>query len=237
MKRFYKAAEAGTAPGGHVVRLDGKVLKTPLRHPLILASAALAAAIAEEWAAQGDEVVPSSMPLTQLANTMADKGGGADRVEMERTVAGYGASDLVCYFAAHPRDLVARQEKHWRPLVEWLARAHGIALETVQGIQYRQQSPDSLKKIEKIISALDAAGFTVLQAAAGMAGSFVIGLALAQSHIGAEEAWRAALVDEIYQLEKWGEDALARKRLDNLRAEMGAVARFRDLVRASSSGS
>jgi len=38
-------------------------------------------------------------------------------------------------------------------------------------------------------------------------------------------------VDELYQLEKWGEDAPARKRLDHIRSELEAIVRFRDLVR------
>src|SRR6187402_1626936 len=126
MKRFYKVAEPGTAPGGHVVRLDGKTIKTPLQHPLIVPTAALAAGMAAEWAAQKTDVIPSSMPLNQLANTMIDKGRGADREAMEQTVVDYGASDLVCYFAAHPQDLVARQEACWRPLVEWIGGEHGV---------------------------------------------------------------------------------------------------------------
>ena len=97
MKRFYKQAEAGTAPGGHVVRLDGTPLRTPLRTPVILSSAPMAAAIAAEWAAQGDEIVPASMPLTQLVCTMIDKAQGHERPDMEAEIVKYAGSDLICY--------------------------------------------------------------------------------------------------------------------------------------------
>jgi chaperone required for assembly of F1-ATPase len=200
MKKFYKLAEAGTAPGGHVVRLDGKVIKTPLKHNLILPSAALAQAVAAEWAAQGDEIVPPSMPLTQLANTMLDKSAGHERSLLEEQVYEYGASDLVCYFADRPQSLIARQEKHWKPLLDWMKEDCGVVLEPVTGIQYHHQPKESLNKLELLIEALDAKDFTVLQAAAGVTGSAIIAFALARRKITAQEAYEAACVDELFQM-------------------------------------
>lgn len=234
MKKFYKNAEAGAAPGGYVIRLDGKTLKTPLQHPFILLSPSLAAEIAQEWNVQKDEIAPASMPLTQLVYTMIDKGHGSDRAAMTAEIAKYAGSDLVCYFATHPADLVARQEKAWRPLLEWMRAEHDVAFETVSGIQYINQPQEAVKKIGKLVADMDAADFTVMQAATGLFGSPVLALALLHKKINAEEAYQAAMVDEIYQLDKWGEDALARRKLDHIRAETTALVTFRDLIKSSS---
>ncbi len=234
MRKFYKVAEAGTAPGGYVVRLDGKPFRTPLKSLLLLSSKALAEAIALEWADQGDEIRPASMPLTQLANTMIDKARGADRAEMNGQMRGYGSSDLVCYFATHPADLVKRHQQQWTPLIEWMQEKYGIVLETVSGIKYHHQPEESLDKLEKIISALAPEIFTVVQAAAATTGSVVIALALSEGRLSPEEAHQAACVDEIYQLRTWGADAEAQKRLDIIQSELNAIARFRDLLKASS---
>jgi chaperone required for assembly of F1-ATPase len=230
MKRFYKIAEAGTAPGGHVVRLDGKTIKTPLQHPLTVPTHALAAAMAEEWEAQKNDIAPASMPMNQLANTMIDKGRGHERREMEESLIDYGASDLLCYFAQSPQDLVARQKKHWQPLIDWMKSEFGITLETVAGIQYHHQPPESLNKIAVLIEKLDAAAFTVTQAAGAVTGSVIIALALTRGRINADAAYQAACVDEIFQLEKWGADELAQKRLDGIKKELEAVERFRELA-------
>lgn len=232
MKKFYKTAEAGTAPGGYVVRLDGKPLKTPLRHVLLMPTEALAAAVAAEWQAQGEEIVPSSMPLTQLASTMLDKAAGDDRAGMNRQLCEYSGSDLVCYFATHPAELVRRHEAHWRPLLAWLQERHGVALEAVSGIQYKQQPEAALKALQALIEGLHPADFTVLQAAAAATGSVTIGLALLEGRLTPEEAWQAACVDEVYQLETWGEDAEARKRLDVILSELKTAVTFRDALRA-----
>ncbi|HYD17576.1 MAG TPA: ATP12 family protein [Patescibacteria group bacterium] len=234
MKRFYKKAEAGTAPGGYVIRLDGKPVKSVMQQNLIFTSKDLADAIAAEWEAQAGDIVPNSMPLMQLANTMADKSSGHDRLAMNVELLKFGASDLTCYFAPHPPDLVERQERLWLPLHGWLRDTHGIVLERVDGIRYHNQPPESLEKLNGLITSLPAAEFTAAQAATALTGSVVIALALADGYLDAEAAHAAACVDEIYQLEKWGEDALARKRLDNIRSELQAIARFRDLITASS---
>lgn len=233
MKRFYKEAAAGTAPNGHTVRLDGNILRTPLRHPVIVPSGVMAAALAAEWAAQDGEIVPASMPLTQLVCTMIDKAEGHERPEMEAEIVKYAGSDLVCYFATHPADLVARQEKLWHPLLSWMQDEYGVILQPVRGIQYTAQDAAGVEKVQEVVRSLDAARFTAVQAVTGITGSTVIALGMAAGRLGAAQAFDAAAVDEIFQLEKWGEDAIARKRLQRIETDLTAVEKFLFLVTAS----
>lgn len=229
-KRFYKAAEAGTAPGGYTVRLDGKNIKTPLQHALIVPTAAMAAAMAAEWAAQAEEVNPASMPLNQLVNTMLDKATGHERPAMNAEIVKYAGSDLICYFATHPADLVARQEAVWNPLISWMGDEHGVVLQSVQGIQYINQPAEGMAKVKKLVEDLSPADFTVVQAVTGLTGSAVIALALCAGRLGAQQAYEAAGVDETYQLEKWGEDKIARDKLNRLLAELETAEKFRFLM-------
>ena len=234
MKKLYKIAEAGTAPGGHIVRLDGKPVRTPLKNILLLSSRELAEEIATEWAAQGSEIQPATMPLTRLANTMIDKAGGPDRAAMNAELIKYAGSDLICYFATHPADLVKRHQEHWTPLLGWMKDKYGVVLQTVSGIQYHQQPQDALDRLKKVITGLDAEEFTVVQSVAATTGSVAIALALLEGWLSAEEAYQAACVDEIYQLKTWGADEPAQKRLDIVQSELRVIAQFRDLVKASS---
>ncbi len=235
MKRFYKTAEAGPAPGGFAVRLDGKAIKTPMQHSLIFPNLDFARAVANEWQAQGEHIAPNSMPLMQLASTMLDKvTSPADRKAMQVEVLKYGASDLLCYFATHPQDLVKRQEAAWLPLLKWLKDEYGAGLEHISGIRYHNQPEAALEKLNAVLTNLDAADFTVAQAATALTGSLVIALALASGYLDGEAAAHAATIDEVYQLEKWGEDKVARERLDMIRAECTALQKFRELIRTSS---
>ena len=69
MKRAYREATARQVEGGWGIALDGRPMRTPARHELVVPSAALAEAIAAEWDAQQDEIRPAMMPLTRLAAT------------------------------------------------------------------------------------------------------------------------------------------------------------------------
>lgn len=235
IKKFYQLAEAGTAPGAddvaHVVRLDGRIVKTPLKNTLTLPTAALAQAIAYEWQAQGDTVIPDSMPLTQLSNTMIDKAAGDERPALNDEICKYTGSDLVCYLATSPPELVKRQEDLWLPLLEWLENTYGARLTAIRGIRYEAQPVDSLACLQQLIHQLSPADFTVVQAMTGITGSVVIGLAMLNGFTTAEQAHRAACVDEIYQLEKWGEDKLARDRITRMAQEIDACATFAALTR------
>ena len=123
MKRFYKNVDVVPAGGGFGVTLDGKPIKSPAKADFTLPSQALAEAIAAEWDAQADEVVPSTMPLMQLAATAIDKVAPNREVIID-TVAPYGGTDLLCYRAEAPAALAARQAAAWQPLLDWAMTAH-----------------------------------------------------------------------------------------------------------------
>src|SRR5256885_1175227 len=55
-------------------------------------------------------------------------------------------------------------------------------------------------------------------------GSVVIGLAVAEQYISAAEAFAAAQLDELYQVERWGADPIATERHDGIRHDMNAGA-------------
>jgi chaperone required for assembly of F1-ATPase len=80
------------------------------------------------------------------------------------------------------------------------------------------------------VAAHDDLALTGLAAAVKAAGSLVIGLALAQGRIDAAQAFELSQLDELYQAERWGEDAEAAKARAALRRELESARRFLDLV-------
>jgi len=229
-RRFYKAATVAPAEGGWGVLLDGKALRSPAKRPFVLPTEALAAAIAEEWQAQGDKIDPHSMPLMQFAATAIDRLAD-NRDALIEDIAGYGRSDLVCYRAPEPDTLARRQEELWQPLIAWLAERYDIALNVTAGIVAVEQPPHTLSTFRRVLGACDLFALTALAAMTGSAGSLVIALALAEGRFGAEEAAEAALLDELFQAEKWGGDPEAEQRRASIRADLAAAKRFHRLSR------
>jgi chaperone required for assembly of F1-ATPase len=221
-KRFYTQARACSALEGFVVKLDERPLRTPNGGVFGVASRALAEAIAGEWEAQAERIIPAAMPLTQLAFAALDH-TPARRAELVAHVARYCETDLCRHRAAAPAGLVARQSAAWDPIVAWAEEAFEINLPVVTGIAVARAD---IAPLIAYIEALDDFRLTLLAHAAELAGSALIALALAHGRLGGEAAFAAAMLDDLWNLERWGEDAQARANLDRLRAELDAAARF-----------
>jgi chaperone required for assembly of F1-ATPase len=230
MKRFYKHAEARPGEGGYDLLLDGKLVRTPARAPLVVPSPMLAKEVAAEWNAQGDEIDPHGMPLTGLANAAIDR-TGKDHAGFVRGLAVYGETDLLCYRAEGPEGLVSRQAQHWDPLLAWAGNRFGVDFEVVIGVMHRHQPETTVAKLRDALAARDAWELAALSPLVTIAGSLVIALALAEGAIDLETAWSAATVDEEWQAEKWGHDAEAARSLDRRRREFDAAFRFLTLLR------
>lgn len=229
-RRFYEQAGVGSAGDGFSVTLDGRAVRTPGGRPLGVPTRALAEAIAAEWAAQELKILPHTMPITRLACTAVDRVGEGRQTVIEHT-AGYGGTDLLCYRADGPEDLVRRQQAAWQPLLDWAAETHGARLQVTSGVLPVEQPAAALAALLAAVEALDDLELTALAAATQACGSVLVALALAAGRIDAEEAVTASQLDERYQSETWGENADAQKRSRALADDIFAAARFLALYR------
>lgn len=227
MKKFYKSVAVEAREGGYAVLLDGKPIRTPAGKPMLSPTAALAEGIAAEWRGQGERLNPATMPLTQLLNTALDRmAEGEVRKAAVAEICGYAETDLVCFRAPHPPALAERQRAAWQPLLDWLAERHGAALAVTDSLAAPAHAPESLARIAEAVGAQGALRLAALHHATGALGSAVIALALADGRLDAEAAFAAAHLDELHQMEEWGEDAEAAERLARIRADVAAAAAF-----------
>ena len=230
VKRFYAAVDVRAQESGFVVTLDGRPVRTPLGASLVVPTRGLAGAIAGEWAAQQDRVRPETMPLARLA-IAAIEGLGSDREAAVERMLAYAETDLLCYRAHGPADLVARQEASWRPLLDWIKGACGVPFVVTSGVMPVAQSPTTLLALRAALEPFDKTEVAALASATVATGSIILALALAAGCVDADEAFAASMVDEMFQAERWGEDAEAVARRRTLHREIQAAATFLDLVR------
>ena len=229
MKRFYKTAAAALVEGGWQIELDARPVKTPARAPLVVPTAALGEAIAEEWRVQGDTIDPRTMPLTGLANAAIDR-VAPDPAAFAAGLARYAESDLLCYRADGPGPLVARQSERWDPLLAWARRRFDIEFQTVAGIIHRPQHGETIDRLARAVASRDVFQLAALSPLVTVSGSLVVALALAEQAIDLGTAWDAATLDEQWQIEQWGEDAEAEAMLASRRQDFEAGYRFLTLL-------
>jgi chaperone required for assembly of F1-ATPase len=231
VKRFYREAEPVQRAAGHGIVLDGKPIKTPGKRDLAVPNEALAAAIAEEWNAQEGEVRTETMPLTRLATTTVDR-VATQRDAIVGQTANYAATDLVCYRAAQPPALAARQQAVWQPLIDWAVLRYDAPLVVTSGVIPKSQPAASLRALAAAVAEQDDFALTALHVATAACGSLVIALALLEGHLGPQQAFAASQLDESFQIEAWGEDSEQAARRRALAADIAAAAQFISLLRA-----
>ncbi len=226
MKRFWTEV---TIDAGRGIALDGRPVRTPGKLPLVLPTDALADAVAAEWREVTGEIDPRAMPLTGLANAAIER-VAAEPARFAANLASYGESDLLCYRADSPDELVARQAAVWDPPLDWARARYDVHFTVTSGVMHRAQPAATIARLGEAVNALDAFALAALAPVVTITGSLVLGLALIEQAMTADALWAAAHVDETWQAECWGEDALATQALAVKRAEFDAAVRFLGVI-------
>jgi len=227
MKRFW--TDVAVAADGSVM-LDGRPVRTPGRAALLLPTPALAEAVADEWRGVGEVLDPRAMVLTGLANAAVDR-IAADRAAFADGLAAYGESDLTCYRADAPPDLVAAQAAAWDPVLGWARARYDVAFEVATGIMHRPQPPATLARLRDAVGAMDEWRLAGLSPVIATTGSLLIALMVAAGSLDPDAGWAAATLDETWQAERWGRDPLAEQAEANRRRDYDAGVRFGRLAR------
>jgi chaperone required for assembly of F1-ATPase len=228
-KRFYTHVTVEARGGGHAVHLDGRPIRTPNKLVLVLPTSRMAAAIAEEWEAQGEHIDPMSMPLTRLANSVRDQVDGRE-VEVRADIVKYAGSDLLCYRADRPAELVAAQAAAWDPVLDWTRESLGADFAVCTGLMPVDQTPESRAAIAAAVAPLESFRLASAHVMTTLLGSVVLMLATEAGRLTPDEAWKAAHVDEDWQATQWGADAEAARRQESRRVEFLAAVRLRQLL-------
>ncbi|MCB2050644.1 MAG: molecular chaperone [Novosphingobium sp.] len=235
MKRFYKDVATSPAEGGWQVTLDGRGVKTPARTPQVAPTRALAEALAHEWAAQGEKIDATTLPMRDLADYAIDV-VAADRTALIETLLGYAETDTLCYRADPEDALFRRQQEVWEPLLQSIEAEHAIRLERVSGVIHRPQPETSLATLRAVLAALDNYTLAALNTLTSLAASLAVGLAALRPDADTNALWDAASLEEDWQAELWGQDseAMARRalRLETFRL----ASRFAALARQVDQG-
>ncbi|MBF0560906.1 MAG: ATPase [Alphaproteobacteria bacterium] len=224
-RRFFKKVEVAEVEEGFAIHLDGRPVRTPGRARLILSSKRLADAVAAEWRGQGETIRPHTMPLTQLANTAIDRIGPLRQAVIDEVMK-YAGTDLLCYRVQEPVALALRQSTRWQPVLDWAAERFGAKLVVTAGILPVAQPAPALAALREKLDSYDTLRLAVAQSVVAASGSLVLALALVEGYLDAEATFAASQLDELWQNELWGEDELALKRRETLKAEIFAAADF-----------
>jgi chaperone required for assembly of F1-ATPase len=234
-KRFYKEATADARDAAFAVLLDGRPVKTPAKNALLLPTPAAAQVVAAEWQAQDEYIDPQNMPLTRLVHSALD-GVAGEKAACVDEIVKYAGTDLICYRASEPEGLVKAQAEAWDPYLRFAHEKFGARFICAEGIIFAAQPEPARQAIHAAVEALAAPKATgalalaALNVMTSLTGSAIIALGIVHGAFGTESAWKAAHIDEDFQMQIWGHDEEALQRRARRWIEMEAAARLFRLV-------
>lgn len=231
MRRFWKEVSAEQSAWGFGIRLDGRVLKTPMKNELLLPTTELRDAVIAEWLAVAEKIDPAAMPMTGFANAAIDH-VAPDRAGFAGRIATYAESDAFCYRADSEDALAAKQAEVWGPWLDWAQRRYDVSFTIVHGVMHQPQPEATLEKLKAAVAARGTFELAAMAKLAHLAGSLVAVLAVVERAGDAAVLWEAVCLEELWQEELWGHDHWAEKNRNDRWKEFSEAARFLQLLHA-----
>ncbi len=228
-KKFYQSATVAEEDGLFRVLLDGRPVRTPSKSLLELNSETVMQHIAQEWDAQVDHIDPMTMPFTRLINTAID-GVATDMQAVKEDIIRYAGTDLLCYRAETPDQLVDQQNELWDPVIDWAQSALGARFVLAAGVMHVDQPPESLSAFSVHVGQInEPAVLAATHVVMTLTGSAILAMAVCKGHLEADEAWKLAHLDEDWNISLWGEDEEAMERRAKRLLDMTAAC---DVIKA-----
>ncbi len=229
MKKFYKNASLIEKDNHFFVGLDGRTVKTPLANPVALTSKALVEKLVGEWDAQGEDIIPQSMPLMQIVTTHIDKTTG-QRETIYPVILPYVHGDTILYFNGDEKELYDEQEEKWLPFIRTTEKELGVSYTIQKDIFAHDQSEKTLEKWEDLLEALSDEELTFFQIAVSLTASPILTWLLLKDKITVDDVVNTALLEEIFQSRKWGRDPEGERKEQEIRKELNHLKEYISLV-------
>ncbi|MGN7437790.1 MAG: ATP12 family protein [Alcanivorax sp.] len=230
MKRFYTLVSHERTQDGYEIHLDGKTIKTQTGAVLSAPTAAVADLAVKEWAQQKDQIIPDTMPITQILNTKIDQ-VAIKREAMYKEVIRYLNTDFLCYQTAEPKALAMAQEDVWGRWISWADTFYEVSLLKTSGLAVLQQPEEYHQKIKSFIDTIGDDEFTLLQILVPLTGSVILSMALLNKAASSEEVLQACFLEEdfkndLYDAEKYGVDPHIEARKKNALRDLIACEQY-----------
>ena len=230
MRKFYKTVSINEDDGKYQIMLDGKAVKTPFMNILILPNLKLAEEIKSEWEKQENELDIKSMPITNIAYTWQDK-ILPEKAEIIKAISEYLETELICYITTDDDELYQQQMEKWQPIADIFEKDTSIKLNFTKSISNTAQNHEDLEKFIKLLENLPSPHLTAMQILISLLGSAVISYEFVKGSITDTQAFEAAMLEEIFQSEKWGLDPSIENKCQSIKSELQNIDKFLSLIK------
>ena len=188
------------------IKINNNFLKTPHGNTFFVPSKNIAKVVLSELNLGTENSAVVS--FTKITNSAIDIINN-DKKKFVKNLAINIHNDAICYFSNEPKDLFFKQKQIWTPLLLWIKKEYSLGLKYTKSFKTISQSLNSVQILNKILMNYNIFQISCINTLCQITGSIIISLALEKSKITHKEAFNACLLEELYQLSKWGDDSEA----------------------------
>ena len=230
MKKFWETIEIKKVSSKEFyILLDNKKLKTPLKKELTLSNHLMAKEVLKEWDQRSDIIDTDDLVFYGLLST------AIDRVREEKNsyindIINFIDTDLICYRADNPIDLVSFQNKHWDPIISLIEKYINTKVSIFKGVMPSQQNSKVHHKVKNLVVELSDIQISVLHRITNLIGSVFLALCILKKDLSNKQAFELSFLDELWQAENWGYEEDASTKRKKIRTELNRLILFIDCI-------
>ena len=232
MKKFWKKIEIrqSSSKKFHLL-LDNKKLTTPMKKELVLPSEILVNEVLREWDQNSDNINIDDLVFYGVLSTAIDK-VIIEKDAYVNDIIDFINTDLICYRAESPNDLIALQNKSWNPILLLIEKYIDVKIKVFKGIMPSNQDQKVHTEIKKLISNLSDVQISVLHRITNLIGSIFLSLCILKKDLLKEDAFECSFLDELWQAKNWGHEEDASIKRNKIRLELNRLIHFVDCIEA-----
>ena len=231
MKKNWKTVQVKEKSiNSYEILLDNNILKTPLKNELIIPNAKIAEEIYKEWNQETNFLNTDNMVFYGIISTSIDKIFD-NRKQYVDDVLDFVNTDLICYRADKPIDLVQWQSKNWDPIISKVEKYINYKINIFKGIMPVRQDKQIHLKITTFLTEFSDLEIAVLHRITNITGSIFLTLCILKNDKIKKNAFELSYLDELWQAEKWGYEEEASKNRENINNELNRIIYFLDCLR------
>ncbi len=231
MRKFWKTVKVKKSSNTYKILLDENVLKTPIKKELIIQNYKIAKEIYKEWNQDKNIIDTDAMIFYGIISTSLDKISN-NRILYVNEILNFIDTDLLCYRAEEPSDLVQWQSKNWDPILLKVEKYINNKIDVFKGIMPAKQNKVIKLKITKLLTNFSDLEITALHKITNITGSIFLSLCILNNDIIKEKVFELSHLDELWQAEKWGYEEQASNNREKVNIQLNRTMYFLDCLRS-----
>lgn len=232
MRKFWKMVKVKKkSSNSYEILLDENVLKTPMKKKLTIQNSKIAEEIYKEWNQDKNILDTDAMIFYGIISTSIDKISN-NRILYINEILNFIDTDLICYRAEEPNDLVQWQSKNWDPILLKVEKYINNKIDVFKGIMPLKQNKGIKFKITKFLTKFSDLEIIALHKITNITGSIFLSLCILNNDIIKEKVFELSHLDELWQAENWGYEEEASKNREKIKIQLNRTMYFLDCLRS-----